>query len=190
MGLDMYLRAKLHLSDYQYQKGQESAAFQGVLAAVGMGDSLSRDCHTPSLEVSVTVAYWRKANQIHRWFVENCQGGNDDCGEYYVSREQLVGLVALCKQVLGTVETIEGEVRTGTAYYPDGRVVQETKRGEVVAQEGLAAELLPTQEGFFFGGTDYDEYYLEDLRNTVKMLEAVLGDPRLADWEFEYHSSW
>ena len=27
----------------------------------------------------VCVAYWRKANAIHSWFVENCQDGVDEC---------------------------------------------------------------------------------------------------------------
>ena len=25
------------------------------------------------------VGYWRKANAIHKWFVDNVQDGNDDC---------------------------------------------------------------------------------------------------------------
>ena len=32
------------------------------------------------VNVDVTCAYWRKANQIHAWFVDNVQQGNDDCG--------------------------------------------------------------------------------------------------------------
>ena len=40
-------------------------------------------------EVAVTCAYWRKANQIHAWFVDNVQQGEDNCGEYYVSHEKL-----------------------------------------------------------------------------------------------------
>ena len=32
----------------------------------------------------VEVAYWRKANAIHGWFVYNIQDGVDDQNEYYV----------------------------------------------------------------------------------------------------------
>ena len=46
------------------------------------------------------LIYWRKANQIHRWFVQNVQNGEDDCGEYCVTREQLEELLQTCTQVL------------------------------------------------------------------------------------------
>lgn len=46
------------------------------------------------------VGYWRKANSIHRWFVDQVQGGRDDCGSYPVSREKLGELLGLVEQVL------------------------------------------------------------------------------------------
>ncbi|HAB99734.1 MAG TPA: hypothetical protein DCE71_07935 [Parachlamydiales bacterium] len=48
------------------------------------------------------VADWRKANQIHGWFVDNVQSGNDDCKIYNVSGEQLRGLLSLCEKALET----------------------------------------------------------------------------------------
>ena len=41
--------------------------------------------------------------------------------------------------------------------------------------------------GFFFGGTDIDEYYYEDLEETVKIVEECEKYP---EDEFTYHSSW
>ena len=35
------------------------------------------------------VGYWRKANAIHNWFVNNIQNGKDDCRRYEVSKENL-----------------------------------------------------------------------------------------------------
>jgi hypothetical protein len=46
------------------------------------------------------VAYWRKANAIHNWFVDSVQGGKDDCDRYPVTREQLKALIRDCKSVL------------------------------------------------------------------------------------------
>ena len=46
------------------------------------------------------VGYWRKANQIHRWFVENIQHNIDNCAMYYVSKESLCELKELCEKVL------------------------------------------------------------------------------------------
>jgi len=46
------------------------------------------------------VAYWRKANAIHNWFVNTVQGGNDDCGDYDVSHDTLRKLRETCVKVL------------------------------------------------------------------------------------------
>lgn len=47
------------------------------------------------------VGYWRKANAIHKWFVDNVQDGEDDC-QYHrpVTKNDLETLKGLCKEVL------------------------------------------------------------------------------------------
>lgn len=52
----------------------------------------------PSL--SIEIGYWRKANHIHKWFVDNVQNGIDDCNDYEVSEEQLLKLKENCEAVL------------------------------------------------------------------------------------------
>ena len=100
--------------------------------------------------------YWRKANAIHKWFVEKCQGGVDECQQTVVTRAQLEELVDLCKQVL--------------------------------ANNDLAEQLLPTQSGFFFGSTDYNLWYFEDLKRTVEEVETILLN--VNNKKFIYQSSW
>ena len=133
------------------------------------------------------VAYWRKANAIHKWFVENVQDGEDDCKPYYVSREKLRELVNLCKKVLETAKTVDGQVHTGTTWTAAEGQTYQYEPGKVIVNQDEVEELLPTQEGFFFGGTDYDESYIEDLKDTIKQLEPLLEDK---DGEYEYCSSW
>jgi len=58
----------------------------------------------------------------------------------------------------------------------------------VLADPTRAEELLPTASGFFFGGVDYDEYYLDNLRYTTEIIDHCLRMP--PSWEFEYRSSW
>jgi hypothetical protein len=61
---------------------------------------------------------------------------------------------------------------------------------EVLADNNKADELLPTQEGFFFGSVEYDEYYIDDLSGTRSVLTTLLDN---IDWEKEtvvYQSSW
>jgi len=101
------------------------------------------------------AGYWRKANQIHQWFVENVQDGIDNCGEYYVSAEKLRELLALCKSIQN--------------------------------QPAVAEEVLPTASGFFFGGTEYDEWYYKDIENTIQILNEALAD---TNGDYYYSSSW
>ena len=56
----------------------------------------------------------------------------------------------------------------------------------VLTNHDLAEQLLPTQEGFFFGSTEYDEYYFNDLKATKKILEAALKDAG----SYHYQSDW
>lgn len=49
-------------------------------------------------------------------------------------------------------------------------------------------ELLPTQEGFFFGDTGYGQWYLEGINETIEQLEKALKDP--LQGQFYYQSSW
>ncbi|RPF50091.1 hypothetical protein [Aquisalibacillus elongatus] len=45
--------------------------------------------------------YWRKANHIHYWFVENVQGGEDqNLALSPVEKEQLTKLYLLCESIL------------------------------------------------------------------------------------------
>ena len=60
----------------------------------------------------------------------------------------------------------------------------------VLEDRQQASKLLPTQRGFFFGGTEYDEWYWQDLERTSKELTRLLEDESLTGWDFYYHSSW
>ena len=154
MGLDMYLSGKKYMS--KYFDGADSERIAKVNGVFGIdGDE---DGDYGAQEVTFRLAYWRKANAIHKWFVDKCQDGVDECQETFLTRENLQELIDTCKQVL--------------------------------ADKRKASELLPTQEGFFFGGTDYDEWYKQDLEYTVTRLQKILNDPALAKSDFYYQSSW
>ena len=56
----------------------------------------------------------------------------------------------------------------------------------VVADKNNATKVLPTQGGFFFGGTDYDEYYFKEVKDTIKLLEKLVKE----DGDFYYRASW
>lgn len=61
---------------------------------------------------------------------------------------------------------------------------------EVLTHKERAASLLPPQSGFFFGSTEIDTYYFEDLTHTVEELNVLLTDPLVTEYYFYYRSSW
>lgn len=45
---------------------------------------------------------------------------------------------------------------------------------DILKDHSLAHELLPTQKGFFFGSTDYDEWYFHDVKDCLKQMKQYL----------------
>jgi hypothetical protein len=88
MGLDMYLNAKRFLWSSEGEMAEKVAE---LFPEIG-GRRVK--------EVIVEAMYWRKANAIHKWFVDNVQDGTDDCGNYYVGRDKLEELRQLILEAL------------------------------------------------------------------------------------------
>ncbi len=59
---------------------------------------------------------------------------------------------------------------------------------KVLDNNELAEKLLPTASGFFFGGKDYDQWYFNDIEETIKIIDNALLMPE--QWDFNYRSSW
>jgi hypothetical protein len=144
--------------------------------------------------ITEEVAYWRKANAIHKWFVANVQDGVDECQEAYVEREQLQELLEICETIIdGSVladgVVINGYTMSAAADAAPGWVPQ-YEPGRVITNPELAESLLPTSNGFFFGGTEYDVYYMHDIIYTRDTLRTLLDPENEDDGDFYYHSSW
>lgn len=113
------------------------------------------------LSVKEEVMYWRKANHIHDWFVRNVQDNEDNCEYYPVSREDVEVLLDSCLEVL-----------------------------EYDEDESVAEALLPTTSGFFFGSTDYDEWYYSDTKETANKMQELLNNFDFENNYLVYSSSW
>ena len=184
MGLDMYLEAEVYMPRWEHSSLVERDLADTILAAAGL---TGMQVENAGVTVSATAMYWRKANAVHAWFVTNVQAGADDCGSHYVSSEQLEELRDLCQKVLDGSELVADMVTNGQTLV-DGVMKNNQVMGKQVLNPELARELLPAAEGFFFGGTDYDEWYIRDLEATVKGLTRVLE--LKGTFDFQYRSSW
>lgn len=143
----------------------------------------------PYKSISTEAAYWRKANQIHNWFVENIQDGEDDCETYIVSKEQLEELLETATIVLNASKLVDGAVKNGQRL-KDGKWEDIIEEGKIIQNYKIAQKLLPTSSGFFFGSEEYDQYYYDDIKYTVKQITKVLKETDFNNEYVYYSSSW
>jgi len=158
MGLDMYLSKKTYVKNWDHNPKVKHKI------TVKLNNKIRKDIKAERVsEITEDVMYWRKANHIHSWFVENCQDGVDECQLSHVSREQLEDLAKLCEEVLQFEAASTNQA------------------------------LLPTKAGFFFGGTEYDEYYYQQCKETAETIRGLLKEEQVKGTyssEFYYQASW
>jgi len=182
MGLDMYLTKKTYVKNWTHMEPEE-------LHTITITGPLSNSIRPERITfIEEDIAYWRKANAIHAWFVNNCADGVDDCQPVYVSRDNLQKLLGVVNQVLNDVKLIDGELHAGTRW--SGGIKEELyEPGKVIANPQVCYDLLPTQSGFFFGGTDYDEWYIKDLKYTRDIITQILHED-VGSGTIYYEASW
>ena len=174
MGLDMYLEMRKHVSKFDYAAFDREAdewpppfaADYSALSEYGP-EGFDKFSEFGGIQLTFPVGYWRKANAIHGWFVRECGGGVDECQPMYVSREKLQELRLACNNVLKA---------------PVGVSIE-----DVADDYGL----LPTQ-GFFFGGYEMDEWYMDDLRRTIEIIDHISSLVPEDDYHYSfiYQASW
>jgi hypothetical protein len=162
MGLDMYLQRRKNMLQQDFS-----------------------DAHDDKLS---GVIYWRKANAIHKYFVDYgklAHDGAPDVGYYYIDRQDLIHLIERIISILNGPEITE--TITYHKIAEDMNEVREDVKYNLNIE--LAKELLPTTSGFFFGGTDYNHWYHEDLVRTLDILKRELAaTPENETWY--YYASW
>jgi hypothetical protein len=177
MGLDQYLYARKYISGNNYGRDNQgnflvldNPELDTIIEPIGLTRA-DLDDDMPSVNVSVKVLQWRKANAIHEWFVQNVQRGEDDCKDYYVSREKLEELLSTLGRAL------------------DIRKHQGDDMVDPTADETIE-DILPTQQGFFFGTYEYDDYYWSEVERTYEAINGLLNNDKFESFDFEYSSSW
>ena len=108
------------------------------------------------------VAYFRKVNFLLPFFKYE-----ENCSDIEISKEQVEDLINACEHILSSTESGLDE---DTLFE-------------------LVRNTLPTEGGFFFGSTEYDEWYFKDVEYVLKQFTNVLNE---TDWENEtlYMHCW
>lgn len=106
------------------------------------------------------IGYWRKANAIHGYF-DKLFGEVENTEYYKVPKEKLVHLLNICKEVY-------------------------VRRDD----PSFAELVLPTMPGFFFGNYEYDDWYYENIKDTIDILTRVLEEIDFDKYDVYYWAWW
>jgi hypothetical protein len=161
MGLDMYLSKKTYVQRWDHQSPEET---YNVEVTQG-GNSVDHIQPNRVSYVEEQVGYWRKANAIHKWFVDNVQAGNDNCSTYFVDIPDLMNLLDVCKEVKNNPEKAEELLPPqGGCFFGDVSIDQ-----------------------YYFHNIDHTIEILEGV-----LSEQVIAKNGRAFYpsDFYYHSSW
>lgn len=157
MGLDMYLERRTYVKKWPHTPEERKTH----VSVSGNMQGIKQERISYIIE---EVAYWRKANAIHSFFVDSCADGRDECQPIYISEDAANDLLERINTILNA---------------------------DPADVESEADRLLPTKSGFFFGGTEYDEYYLEQLRYTKGVVEGMIEDMGAPHYgQYYYQASW
>jgi len=163
MGLDMYFWAE-RVCEPSFTK--EKDEFTDQLKDSFAGKILGK---FPPQSVTYEIGYWRKANAIHSWFVEKCQGGVDECQRAYVPWGSLMELKASCKEVLADRSKADELLPTQSGFF----------FGDTSYDVNYFDDILHTVK------------VIEELEASLKDADQITehGTPNM-NWVFYYQSSW
>lgn len=181
MGLDIYFHAKRKNEklrkdyDEEYakyrdvQKRYNDALDKEVEKIKGTTEPNQSDCFDLPKEVEdrVRAEFENEAFELQRK-VDECYNAlysdvayfrkvnfllpyfnyEENCSEVVIDKCEVEELIEDCERVLAAKDADEAE--------------------------SVADELLPTEEGFFFGNTDYDERYFNDVREVADKFTEIL----------------
>ena len=120
-----------------------------------------RNFKSVQTETIYQIGYFRKFNALHSYIVKTFADGIDNCQDIILYKEDVEQIKKVLDEVLNAHQQVE-----------------------------KAKELLPTQSGFFFGGTDYDEYYFEDVKVAADLMQSFLDNFDFDEYQLIYEASW
>lgn len=186
MGLDMYLQKHSYVKNWEHMDKSELHT-----VTVKLGGKNRPDIKPKRVSYVIEeIAYWRKFNALHGWFVTNLANQVDDCKEIYVSEENLKELHELLMKVQETLNN----AKTVETVHKDWNGNDYTVESFDCENELNELGFVPT-EGFFFGGQNIDSYFKNNVDNTVKVFEEILAEieenkKNGLSSEYYYRASW
>lgn len=147
MGLDIYF--------YKFKKADWKKASELKEAIANEPDDekankMIDEANEMLPDIQTEIGYFRKVNFLMAFF--NYEG---NCEYKEITRKQLRELKDKCFAVY--------TLKPGDGVMTD----------EIIKK---CSETLPTQAGFFFGNTNYDEWYFQEVKEVLEWVSGVLED--------------
>lgn len=164
MGLDMYFYARktTYKSFSKWGKPDRANEVNYPEDLKIFSDYIyDRNFKSVQTETSYQIGYFRKFNALHSYIVKTFADGIDNCQDIILYKEDVEQIKKVLDDVLNAHQQVE-----------------------------KAKELLPTQSGFFFGGTDYDEFYFEDVKDAADLMQSFLDNFDFENYQLVYQASW
>lgn len=164
MGLDMYFYARktTYKSFSKWDKSSKVDETDYPEDLKTFSDYIyDRDFKSVQTETRYQIGYFRKFNALHGYIVKTFADGVDECQDIILHKEDVEQIKKVLDDVLNAHQQVE-----------------------------KAKELLPTQSGFFFGGTDYDEFYFEDVKVAADLMQSFLDNFDFESYQLVYQASW
>jgi hypothetical protein len=161
MGLDMYLYKKTYVQNWEHNPPEKQHQIEVKKNGVVREDiKPNRICY-----ITEQVAYWRKFNALHGWFIEKCAGGVDECQDIHVTEDEMELLLKTLKEVKDSDYSLAKDL------------------------------LPPTQGFFFGGDEIdeyYKEYVSETIETIEELLKEneQSKEHGLYSGDFYYRASW
>ena len=218
--IDQYVHQMLNdsrmLADGTTTTGPSSLDLEsgtGIVGANALRDSIHVNGDPQSFtwfSIFEEIAYWRKANAVHAWFVNTVQDGVDGCqlsppilSEHLTELRDRALLVLASRPEISrrppkrvrrnselTINTLKALVQDPRSPFGERQAAAIALAKNTFPFPVVAELLLPPQGGFFFGSTDIDSYYYEDLQDTVQQINQVLESTDFTTQVVFYHASW
>lgn len=146
MGLDMYLTKRTYVKNWDFMPPEELHK----ITVTKNGEAVEHIQPERISHVIEEIGYWRKANAIHNWFVENVQDGVDECQDSLVPREKLVELLNLVNEVLADRSKARKLLPTRSGFFFGSLEYDEYYFEDLELTKEIIEKALEDHEGDFY----------------------------------------
>ena len=152
----MYLYKKTYVQNWEHNPPEQHHQIEIKRGGVLRTDiKPNRICY-----ITEQVAYWRKFNALHGWFINNCGGGVDDCQDISVDEEKLKELLETLKEVSSNFTKADELLPPTQGFFFGSDEVDEYYKEEVNSTIKIIEDLLEENEqskeyGLYSGDFEY-----------------------------------